>query len=303
MTMFFKRCSLLLAALLFTATVLADTSYQPFVLASVNEDSVQARTAATRTALEEAGFTVAGQYAPLDNATVLVVTDPDLQAIAAQSDKGGYGAGQRVSISERDGKTEVAFVNPVYIQYAYRLGADMQGIRDRLTAALGVVSDFGAEKSMTANKLGKYHYKPLMERFDDPYVLASFDSHDAAVAAVENGLAAEGDALSLVYRIDVPGKDQAVFGVGMKAASDDESELNIDEAHQLSIVDFDGHSKVAYFPYEILVDGKNVEALHMRFRMAVHFPDLAMMGEHGFWSLKASPGAIQDAFEALVGGN
>ncbi|NNK33799.1 MAG: hypothetical protein HKP02_11785, partial [Xanthomonadales bacterium] len=44
----------------------------------------------------------------------------------------------------------------------------------------------------------------------------------------------------------------------------------------------------------------DVEALHMRFRMAVHFPDLNMMGEHGFTKLMASPGATEDAFEELV---
>ena len=68
----------------------------------------------------------------------------------------------------------------------------------------------------------------------------------------------------------------------------------------MSIVDFEGYSKVAYFPYEILVNGSDVEALHMRFRMAVHFPDLSMMGEHGFTKLMKSPPATEDAFEQLV---
>ena len=103
-----------------------------------------------------------------------------------------------------------------------------------------------------------------------------------------------------VYRIDIPGKDQAVFGVGMKATSSDEDEKDIDAAFQMSIVDFEGHAKVAYFPYEILVNGTDVEALHMRFRMAVHFPDLSMMGAHGFTKLMSSPGATEDALEGLV---
>jgi hypothetical protein len=130
--------------------------------------------------------------------------------------------------------------------------------------------------------------------------LGSFDSHEAAIAAVESGLAVEGDPLTLVYRIDIPGKDQTVFGVGMKATSDDDDEVEIDESHQLSIVDFEGYSKVACYPYEILVDGNNVEALHMKFRLAVHFPDLSMMGAHGFTKLKSAPGATEEAFERLV---
>jgi hypothetical protein len=293
-----KWMTVLLPALLFCTTALADTTYQPFVLASINDSSLEEQTQATVDALIGAGFTVAGRYSPLDSTVVVVVTSPELQEIAAKSDKGGYGAGQRVSVSARNGKTEVAFINPLYIQYAYRLGGDMQAVHDQLSEALGNVEAFGAKKKLTAKKLTKYHYKPMMPYFDDPMELGSFDSHDAAVAAVEAGLAAEGDALSLVYRIDIPGKDQTVFGVGMKAAS--EADEDIDESHQLSIVDFEGYSKVAYFPYEILVDGKDVEALEMKFRRAVHCPDLPMMGKHGFTKLVSSPGATKNAFEELV---
>ena len=85
-----------------------------------------------------------------------------------------------------------------------------------------------------------------------------------------------------------------------KASGASEDELDIDEAHQLSIVDFEGYSKVAYYPYEVLVNGNEVEALHMRFRMAVHFPDLSMAGEHGFTKLMSAPGATEDALEALL---
>jgi len=293
-----KLIPFLLPVLLFCMTAAADTAYQPFVLASINDAGLEQQTEATVDALIGAGFTIAGQYSPLENTSVIVVTSPELQEIAAKSDKGGYGAGERVSVTEREGKTEVAFINPLYIQYAYRLEGDMQGVYDQLSEALGNIETFGAEKQMTAKKLGKYHYKPMMPYFDDPYELGSFDSHEAAIAAVETGLAAEGDALTLVYRIDIPGKNQTVFGVGMKATSD--AEDDIDEEHQLAIVDFEGYSKVAYYPYEILVDGSNVEALHMKFRMAVHYPDLSMMGAHGFTKLMSAPGATEDAFEGLV---
>jgi hypothetical protein len=89
----------------------------------------------------------------------------------------------------------------------------------------------------------------------------------------------------------------------MRAIDDSKEQINIDEAHQLAIVDFEGYSKVAYFPYEILVDEESAEALHMRFRMAVHFPDLSMTGKHGFTKLMASPGAVKDAFEQAVNSN
>lgn len=288
-----------LPLLLFCMNAFAETTYQPFVLASVNDSGLAAQTQATIDALNNAGFKLAGQYSPVENANVLVVTSPGLLAAAAASPKGGYGAGERVSITARGGKTEVAFINPLYIQYAYRMDADLQEIYNALSAALGNMETFGAEKKMSAKKLEKYHYTMAMPYFDDPMKLATFDSHAAAVTAVENGLAAEGDALTLVYRIDVPGKDQTVFGVGMKATSEEKGDVEIDSAHQLATVDFEGYSKVAYFPYEILVDGNDVEALHMRFRMAVHFPDLDMFGDHGFMRLKSSPGATEDALKGL----
>lgn len=292
----------LLPMLLFCLTAAAeDTTYQPFVLASVNDTGLEAQTQTTIDLLAEAGFNLVGQYSPVEDANVLVVTSPALLEIAAASDKGGYGAGERVSITERGGKTEVAFINPLYIQHAYRMEADMQETYDLLSATLGNEVSFGAEKKLTAKKLGKYHYMATMPYFDDPYELGSFDSHEAAVAAVEEGLAVEGDALTLVYRIDIPGKNQTVFGVGMKASSDADEEMEIDSAHQLAIVDFEGYSKVAYFPYEILVDDNDVEALHMRFRMAVHFPDLSMTGKHGFTKLIKAPGATEDALEAMLG--
>ena len=274
-----------------------EEALQPFVLASVSDIPVAEQAVATVAALENAGFNLAGEYNPIENAHVVVVTSPELQAIATKTDRGGYGAGQRVSIAERDGKTEVAFVNPLYIQHAYRLAGDMQPVYDRLASALGDIGPFGARKSMTPKKLAKYHYMIGMQRFDNPSELGEFDSHQAAIEAVERGLAAAGP-LSRVYRIDLPGGQQTVFGVGMRAA--DEDQLDIDEAHQLSIVDFEGHSKVAYFPYEVLVTGSRVEALHMRFRMAVHFPDLSMMGAHGFTKLMSSPGATEDILEQMV---
>ncbi|MEJ2382985.1 MAG: hypothetical protein P8Y54_01150 [Xanthomonadales bacterium] len=284
-----------------TGTALAKTTFQPFVLASVNDAPLAAQTAATRDALEAAGFSIEGEYAPLDSARVLVVTHGELLAVAAQTPRGGYAAAQRVSVAERDGKTEVAFVNPLYIQHAYRLAGDLQVVYELLSSTLGNIESYGTEDGMSASKLAKYNYKPLMEKFDDPYELGQFASHEAATAAVELGLARPDDALSEIYRIDIPGTEQVLIGVGMKAASEDD--LDIDEAHQLSVVDYEGHSKVAYFPYEVLVRGREVEALHMRFRMAVHFPDLSMMGAHGFTKLMSSPGATEDALESLFATN
>ena len=293
--------SLLMTAVLFTASVVAeDTLYKPFIVASAGPGTLADQTESTLIALENAGFELAGQYSPVEGTNIIVVTNDELKKIASRSDRGGYAAGQRVSVSEAGDNIEVSFVNPLYIQYAYRLEGDMQVVSDALGEALGNVEACGGgDKEMSAKKLGKYNYMMGMQKFDDPSELGSFASHEAAVAAVENGLAVEGDALSQVYRIDIPGKEQTVFGVGMKMTNEDEED--IDAAFQMGVVDFEGCKKRAYFPYEVLVDGKNVEALHMRFRMAVHFPNLSMMGSHGFTKLISAPGAIEKALEKMVG--
>jgi hypothetical protein len=64
-----------------------------------------------------------------------------------------------------------------------------------------------------------------------------------------------------------------------------------------------GNLILEYSPYEVLVNGGVVEALPMRFRMAVHFPDLSMMGKHGFTKLMSSPRTTEKALEPVVSGN
>jgi hypothetical protein len=293
--------ALLMVLFLFNAPVNADdTLYKPFVVASSGLGTLDDKTKSTRLKLEGAGFEVVGQYSPVDGTNIIVVTSDALKTVAAMSDKGGYAAGQRVSISAVGDMVEVAFVNPLYIRYGYRLEGDMQPVYDTLVESLGNVRSCGADgKKMTAKKLGKFHYMMGMPYFDGHLELGSFDSYESAVAAVEEGLAVADDALTQVYRIDIPGKEQTVFGVGMKMTNDEEKD--IDSAFQMSIVDFEDCKKRAYFPYEVLVDGSNIEALHMRFRMALHFPNLSMMGKHGFTKLMPAPGATKEALQNMVG--
>ncbi len=287
------------AMLLSALTIAQETVYSPFVLASSTTGSLSDVTGTTVDALVDSGFEIAGQYSPVEGSNLIVITSKELKEIAAMSERGGYAAGQRVAVTQAGDRVEVSFMNPLYLQHGYRLNGDMQLIASTLSETLGYESACGAgNKKMTAKKLGKYRYMLGMERFDNPSDLGSFESYEAAVNAVEEGLAREGDALSQVYRIDIPGKEQTVFGVAMHMTNDDEKD--IDSAYQMSIVDFEGCKKRAYFPYEVLVNGRQVEALHMRFRMALHFPNLSMMGEHGFTQLITAPGSIEDALQDIV---
>jgi len=78
--------------------------------------------------------------------------------------------------------------------------------------------------------------------------------------------------------------------------------MDMDDASIMSVVDFEKLKGTSYLPVEILVDGNNAYALHMRFRMAVHYPDLKMMGKNSFMNIMPSPNAIQTALTAAAGG-
>jgi hypothetical protein len=51
----------------------------------------------------------------------------------------------------------------------------------------------------------------------------------------------------------------------------------------------------------IAVTGGEVKALHAKFRIAVNFPDLSMMGSHSFMGIRCAPDAIEDAFKRVAG--
>jgi len=76
----------------------------------------------------------------------------------------------------------------------------------------------------------------------------------------------------------------------------------MDDAWIMTEVDFQDLRIAAYLPTEIMIKGGKVIALHMRFRMAVHSPDLKMMGKNSFMQLMKSPDAIEAALKNAVKG-
>jgi hypothetical protein len=279
----------------------SSANLKPFVLGAVHPGPVGDHLESVRDNLQGQGFRIVGEYQPYAGAHVIVVTSDDLLRVAAASERGGYIAPQRVSLTEVEGNTQIAYANPLYLRHAYRLNAEMFLVSARLAAALGQREEFGSENGLSPDQLARYNYTFGMEYFDDPYVLASYGSHTQAVSAVERGLAERRGGLSQVYRLDIPGTQMTVFGVSMSEAAGGASQ-HMDDAHQMSIVDFKPYKQTAYLPYEILVNGGEVEALHMRFRMAVHFPDLRMMGSNSFMRLRRSPAAIGEALTMVTGG-
>jgi hypothetical protein len=283
-----------------SAPVLADEAVlKPFVLGNTPAGDATAVVNAVKATLKAQGFEEAGSHSPYAGTTLIVVTSPELKAAAAKSEHGGYGAVVRVAVVQAKGGVQVSYTNPVYDAQAYRMAEDLKNVDAKLAAALGRKEEFGA-KGLTAKKLRKYHYTIGMEYFDEPSVLAEYKSHDEALKAVEAGLAAGKGGVTKVYRVDVPGKPESVFGVAMKGPSADHKYM--DDQYIMSEIDFKDVKSAAHLPYEMLVSGNKVYALYARFRIAKSFPDLSMMGSNSFMNIMKSPEAIRKALTAAAGG-
>ena len=297
---------MLLGAMLLPCAGGAQTQdhFKPFVLASRGAADFDTKVQETRDALNAAGFEIVGEYTPytdtfVDSTRVIIVTNDELKKAAGMTEYGGFAAPWRVAVTKVGGDVQVAYANPIYIAYAYRLESDLSGVSEALKRALGAQETFGSEKGLTERKLRKYRYTFGMEYFDDVYRLAEYGSHKEAVTAIEKNLAEGRGGVTKVYRLDL-GNNVTVFGVARKAPPDGDEHM--DEAWIMENVDFKEIKGTAYLPYEILVDGGDVVALHMRFRMALHYPDLKMMGKNSFMQIMPSPKANETAFKAVAGG-
>ena len=271
---------------------------KPFVLASKGPGEVAQKVEAAKAALTQAGFTVAGSYSPYANATVIGVTNDELRNTAAKSEFGGYGAAMRVAVTKVKNEVQVSYTNPPYWANAYRMTGELKDTAAKLQTALGKIEEYGA-KGLTAAQLRKYHYAPLMEYFDEPNEFASYPSYEDAIKAVEAGLAAGKQGVTKVYRVDVAGKKETLFGVAMKGSGDHKI---MDDTYIMNEIDFKDVKSTAHLPYDILVSGNKVYSQYARFRIAISFPDLSMMGSNSFMNIMKSPEAIREALALTVGG-
>ncbi|MBM3565224.1 MAG: hypothetical protein FJX42_03815 [Alphaproteobacteria bacterium] len=293
--------SLSMALAAVAASAQQDKKMHPFVLASSGAGDVAPVAEQVKGKLTAGGFQVVGSYSPYPTVTVLAVTNDALKAAAAQTPFGAYGAAQCVSVTKHKDQVQVAYTNPRYMAAAYRMKADLGPVADQLGKALGAQKEYGAEKeAMTDKDLRKYQYMFGMEYFDDPHELATHKTYQEAVAAVEKGLAAGTSGVTKVYRIDVPGKEETVFGVAMSGAKGG-GDMQ-DDKFLVSEIDFKDVRSSAHLPYEIVVAGGKAYALSARFRIAINFPDLSMMGANSFMNIMGSPDAIKKALTLAAGG-
>lgn len=305
---------LLLLALLFVAgTSSAAEPLKPFELASNAPGELAPAVAQVKQQLVDGGFTIVGSYAPYTNATfangevvsakVLAVTSPALQKAAAATPTGGYAVVQRVSVTQvvvaGASQVQVAWTNPSYMAHAYQLTDDLADVTVALGKALGAQQAYGSARGLSAAALHGYHYKVFMPYFKDADLLASYDTHEQAVNAVKAGLATHRGGTSEVYQLAIPGTQQTVFGVALSGPAANEC---AGDQYIMSRIDFQAIKSTAHLPYEVLVVDNKVYALAAKFRIAINFPDLSMMGSHSFLSIMCAPDAIKKALTAAASG-
>lgn len=294
----FSVCAL---GIVLTTSVQAEELLKPFLAAPDQQGDLRAVGEQLKKKLKESGFTVVGDYAPYDKTRVLAVTSDALKKTASKTDRGAYGAVMRVSLADTGGVVQVACTNPTYLAAAFRLQDVLANTAEALEQSIGCKEPFGA-KGRSAKDLANYNYAVGMEYFEDAYDLGKFGSFEEAVKTIEANLADKKGGVEKVYRVDIPGKQQVLFGVAMRTEAAGGDKYG-DDAFQMGMIDVEPRKRAAYLPYEILVSGNKAEALHMRYRMALYFPDLSMMGEGAsFFKLRSSPDAVLQALRKASGG-
>lgn len=293
---------LFIAVFVFTVSPSFATKHpmKPFFLAWKGSESTDDALAKARKKLTDGGFKIVGSYSPYDGATILVATNDTLLKAASKSKFGGYGAIVRIAVTRVGKETQVSYTNPRYMSAAYRMKGDLDSTAKALEAALGRSEDFGIEEGMNDEDLRDYHYMFGMPYFDDPDQLVEHDSYEKAVEILEKNLAKGVMGVTKIYRVDIPGKKETVFGVALKGTG--EEGKNQDDTYLMSEIDFRPLRSTAHLPYEIVVSGNKAWALSARFRIAISFPDLSMMGAHSFMNIMNAPDAILKALTLAAGG-
>ena len=297
--MIFRRlCIFIVVIILFLSAgtlFSGEQVFKPFIMGSNFSGNMTIVKSEVINKLENQGFEIIGEYSPYTDAYVIIITNNILKNIAAGSEHGGFGAMQRVSLTKINNSIQVSYTNPTYMFYAYRMKGNIESISSSLEQALGVQNKFGSDKGLSEKKLSKYQYKVLMPRFNNVITIAKYKSYNEAIIAVESGLAAGNGGTSKVYRIDIPGKEETVFGVALTTMDNAGSDFTVMEE-----IDFKSIRSTAHLPYEILVTGKKVIIFDGKFRIAINFPDLSMMGDHSFMNIVGAPGDIEKSLKAAA---
>ncbi len=297
-----KRILFFIIALAFFSSTNAQT-LKPYILGATLTSSMNDAKQLLRTGLENAGFTVVGEYSPAEDASryVMIVSHPALdKAVKMTGGLTGFASTLHVGITKENGTLNITYMNPEYWGNAYfrddfpKVTAEYSKVGQSLKKSLeniGTPKDlpFGSKKGIKTSNLRKYHYMFGMPYFDDVIELEEFDSHAKAVSTIDNALKTGKPGVNLVYKHTVPGTDLTLYGIALTGEKG--------ESSFLPKIDLNSPKHTAFLPYDLLVNGNEVVMLHGRFRIAISFPDLTM---GTFTKIMSTPGDIEDLLEQLV---
>jgi len=291
-----------LLLLLFTALSSYGKNLKPYILGAESASSVNETVAKLKNNLKSNNFKIVGVYSPAKKSSkrIIVVTSGDILASVKKfGGLRGFAATIRLAVTKEKSKVLVSYINLEYWGNAYyqkdfsKVQATYKKISARLKksmSGLGTLKNtpFGSEDGEEPDDLQDYHYMIMMPYFEDVNELKTFKSHSEAVKKIEKNLK-NSKIMSKVYRVDIPGTDLTLFGIGLFGEDG--------EGYFLPKIDF-GHPKhTAFLPYELLVKGKDVVMLHGKYRIAISFPDLSM---GTFMKISGTPGDIEDMLESLT---
>lgn len=299
--------ALVLFALTLATAEAAREKYMPFNLAYLSKSSPAVIEKEVKEKLQGGGFTVLASYSPYENAQVVIATHDKLKAVAAKTEFGGYGAVVRVGITKVGDETQVSYTNPGYMFHTYQMdeGSDgeVKAVEDLMAKTLGNEKEFGVSKALSTRKLRQYKYMFGMEEFTatNVHLIAEHASYEEAIKILDGNITKGNEGISKIYRLDIPGKKQTIFGVDMQEKNGG-SKLMSDK-FIMGQIDFNPLKATAHLPIEILVNGDGkVYSLYYRFRIAMNFPELSMMGENSFMNIVESPEAAKKALTKAAGG-
>ena len=283
------------------AAIDGQTRLKPFTLAEeVKGGRLTPVTEAVRKKLELGGFEIIGSYTPFNTANIFIVTNNILKQIARKSRYGGFGAALRVAVTQMGNTIQITHNNPNYVGLAYNMNDDLSAIKNQFSEVLGFIKDYGGGEGVKAADLPRYNYTFGLEGFTGFFEFTEYKSHQKALRKVQARLELGENGISQVYRLDIPGKQQTVIGLSLKSDATKQPFLN--DQFVMEVIDNNELRRSAHLPYEIMVDGKRVIAMHPHYRLAVNFPDLKMFGQHSFGRLMDLPYIYEEFLTQAVGG-
>ena len=263
---------------------------KPFIHALTTDIDIKDVIASAKKRLMSKGFSIVGEYSPFASSYIIVISNKALESIASKTPFGGFGSTIRIGITQSGKTTTVSYNNPLYINQVYRLKGSLKPVANQIASAIGKIKPYGSTNGFSARELRQWHYMIGMPYFDDVTKLGSSSSHQDMINTIELALKNRRSGTSLVYRLDLPGKKQTVFGIGMRKTQGADSTVmrRIDKAKL---------SHLPHLPYEILVTNGTAYALKGNFRIPQSFPDLTMTE---LMPISDAPDDIKKTLQSLV---